>query len=353
MRSGNGRHRRPRQAPAIFVTAGVTGAGFALPLLAASGAHAADTATWDKVAQCETGGVWSAASGNSYYGGLQLTQEMWDSYGGSAYASRPDLASRSQQIAVAESILDHRGPDVWSSCAVSAGLTKDGQAPEVDPGSTATPSPAPSDDGGSPDPWDSSGSSDPSGTPDASDSAGTHDRPGDEPSDPTPSPDASDSAGAHEPGDGASDPATPGDRADDPSTGPSADPSDDPSQSGEPSDEPSGDPSGGGSRTDTTGTPRETPAKGKHRGGAGDEGADGGGRSAGGRHASRGDAERTGPAADGDYTVRPGDTLSAIASAHRLSGGWTALYEGNEDVIGSDADLIKPGQLLDLGHSAG
>ncbi|WP_305523241.1 MULTISPECIES: transglycosylase family protein [unclassified Streptomyces] len=329
----------------------MTGAGFALPLLAASGAHAADTATWDKVAQCETGGVWSAASGNSYYGGLQLTQEMWDNYGGSAYASRPDLASRSQQIAVAESILDHRGPDVWSSCAVSAGLTKDGQAPEVDPGSTATPSPAPSDDGGSPDPWDSSG------TPDASDSAGTHDRPGDEPSDPTPSPDGSDSAGTHEPGDEASGPATPGGRADDPSrsTGPSTDPSrstgpsDDPSRSAGPS----ADPSEGGSRTDTSGTPHKTPAQGKHRGGAGDEDADDGGRSSGGRHASRGDAERTGPAADGDYTVRPGDTLSAIASAHRLSGGWSALYDRNEDVIGSDADLIKPGQLLDLGHPAG
>lgn len=350
MRSGNGRHRRPRQAPAIFVTAGVTGAGFALPLLAASGAHAADTATWDKVAQCETGGVWSAASGNSYYGGLQLTQEMWDSYGGSAYASRPDLASRSQQIAVAESILDHRGPDVWSGCAVSAGLAKDGQAPEVDPGSVATPSPDPSDDGGSPDPWDSSGS------PDASGSAGAHDRPGDEPSDPTPSPDASDSAGTHEPGDEASGPATPGGRADDPSQ--SGDPSTGPSRSAGPSDDPSrpadpsADPSEGGSRTDTSGTPRETPAKGKHRGGAGGEGADDGGRS-GGRHASRGDAERTGPAADGDYTVRPGDTLSAIASAHRLSGGWAALYDRNEGVIGSDADLIKPGQLLDLGHSAG
>lgn len=110
MRSGNGRHRRPRQAPAIFVTAGVTGAGIALPLLGASGAHAADTATWDRVAQCESGGVWSAASGNGYYGGLQLTQEMWDNYGGSAYASRPDYASRSQQIAVAQSILDDRGP---------------------------------------------------------------------------------------------------------------------------------------------------------------------------------------------------------------------------------------------------
>ncbi|WP_330317656.1 transglycosylase family protein [Streptomyces platensis] len=362
MRSGNGRHRRPRQAPAIFVTAGVTGAGFALPLLGASGAHAADTATWDKVAQCESAGVWSAASGNGYYGGLQLTQEMWDNYGGSAYASRPDYASRSQQIAVAESILDDRGPDAWPSCAVNAGLTSDGKAPEVDPGSTSTPAPDPSDSQGSLDPWDTSGSS---RSDDHGDSAGKDDAPRDEhgdesdkrPSDATPSPDASDSG---EPGDAStspepSDPAAPGDRDDDRDPSQSADPSDDAPSDDDPSGSPSTDPSGDGSRTDSTGTPREVPAKGKHRGEAGDEdaGDSDDGRS-GGRHASRGDdAHRTGPAAGGDYTVRPGDSLSAIAAAHRLSGGWTALYDRNEGVIGADADLIQPGQQLDLGRNAG
>ncbi|MGY5127966.1 transglycosylase family protein [Streptomyces nigrescens] len=356
----------------------MTGAGLALPLFAASGAQAADTATWDKVAQCESGGVWSAASGNGYYGGLQLTQEMWDNYGGSAYASRPDLASRSQQIAVAESILDDRGPDAWPSCAVNAGLTDDGRAPEVDPGSISTPAPDPSDSEGSPDPWDTPGSSD---AHDGADSAGRGDGPSDKPrdeprdkpsdepsdessnepsdessgspSDETPSPDASDSA---EPEDSStspepSDPATPGDRDEDRGD----DRDDDPSQSADPSDDPSADPSDGGSRTDSSGTPREVP-KGKHRGEAGDEdaGDSDDGRSAGGRHASRGDdAHRTGPAADGDYTVRPGDSLSAIAVAHRLPGGWSALYDRNEGVIGSDADLIQPGQQLDLGRNAG
>ncbi|WP_349632471.1 LysM peptidoglycan-binding domain-containing protein [Streptomyces lydicamycinicus] len=298
--------------------------------------------------------MWSAASGNGYYGGLQLTQEMWDNYGGSAYASRPDYASRSQQIAVAESILDDRGPDAWPSCAVNAGLTGDGKAPDVDPGSTSTPAPDPSESQGSLDPWDTSGSS---RSHDDGDSAGQDDAPRDEhgdadrrPSDATPSPDPSDSG---EPGDAStspepSDPATPGDRDDDPSR--SADPSED-----DPSGSPSTDPSEDGSRTDSTGTPHKVPTKGKHRGEAGDEGAKGSddGRS-GGRHASRGDdAHRTGPAADGDYTVRPGDSLSAIAVAHRLPGGWSALYDRNEGVIGSDADLIQPGQQLDLGRNAG
>ncbi|MFG2098265.1 transglycosylase family protein [Streptomyces sp. NPDC048612] len=345
----------------------MTGAGLALPLFAASGAQAADTATWDKVAQCESGGVWSAASGNGYYGGLQLTQEMWDNYGGTAYASRPDLASRSQQIAVAESILDHKGPDAWPSCAVNAGLTDDGRAPEVDPGSTSTPEPDPSDSAGSLDPWDTGSSHDHDGT----DTSGRHDEPGDapgdkagdepggRPSDATPSPDASDSG---EPGDASTSPEPSGDRdGDQGSDQDSGQGDDDPSQSADPSDGPAADPSedadhsGGGSRTDGTGTPREVPGKGKHRGGAdGEDAGDGdAGRSAG-RHASRGgDAHRTGPAADGDYTVRPGDSLSAIAAAHRLSGGWSALYDRNEGVIGSDADLIQPGQRLDLGRNAG
>ncbi|MFF7704381.1 transglycosylase family protein [Streptomyces lydicus] len=347
MRSGNGRHRRPRQAPAIFVTAGVTGAGLALPLLSAGGAHAADTATWDKVAQCESGGVWSAASGNGFYGGLQLTQEMWDRHGGTAYASRPDLASRAQQIAVAETILDDRGPDAWPSCAVNAGLTKDGRAPEVDPGNTSTPLPDPADRDDSTGPADSQD--------------GADQGPSDEPSEATPSPSAPDASHPGDSGDttGAKDrtqepsgSTTPGDDGD--GTSRTGDPShadDDPSRTGDPAD--SADPADGGSRTDTAGEAHREPTKGRHRGGTDDGEGDGTDRASGGRHASRGDdAHRTDPTG-GDYTVRPGDSLSAIAQAQRLPGGWPALYERNEGVIGSDADLIQPGQLLDLGHDAG
>ncbi|NEB65776.1 transglycosylase, partial [Streptomyces fulvissimus] len=54
MLSGNGRHRRPRQAPAFVVAAGVTGSAIAIPLLGAGTASAADTATWDRLAECES-----------------------------------------------------------------------------------------------------------------------------------------------------------------------------------------------------------------------------------------------------------------------------------------------------------
>ncbi|WP_405985942.1 transglycosylase family protein [Streptomyces sp. NBC_00872] len=123
MRSANGRHRRPRQAPALIVAAGVTGSAIAIPLFAASGASAADASTWDRVAECESGGMWSADLGNGHYGGLQLSQETWDAFGGGEYAARADLASRSQQIAVAEKVLAAQGVKAWSSCAPVSGLT--------------------------------------------------------------------------------------------------------------------------------------------------------------------------------------------------------------------------------------
>ncbi|MFG3118726.1 transglycosylase family protein [Streptomyces sp. NPDC048197] len=347
----------------------MTGSALALPLLSASGAHAADTATWDRVAQCESGGIWSSDTGNGFYGGLQLTQDMWDRHGGGAYASRPDLASRAQQIAVAETILDDLGPDAWPSCAVNAGLTKDGRAPQVDPGGTSAPIPDPSDDDGS---TGSTGMHD--GTADNPGGDAGDEPAGDEPSQTTPSPSTpapSDSAGTGEssPGpdrtsgsSGPSGDATPGDRGEDPSGTPG--PSDDGSGTGNGSgtDDGSGPGSADGTASDGpqdgsqggTGTDGVPGGSGRHRGGADPGEDDGTGRTAGGRHASRGDdAHRTPPAGGDGYTVQPGDSLSAIAQAHRLPGGWPALYDRNEDVVGSDADLIQPGQQLDLGQSAG
>ena len=43
------------------------------------------------------------------------------------------------------------------------------------------------------------------------------------------------------------------------------------------------------------------------------------------------------PAAASSYTVRSGDTLSAIAAAHHVPGGWPALYRANAAVIESTA----------------
>jgi LysM repeat protein len=48
----------------------------------------------------------------------------------------------------------------------------------------------------------------------------------------------------------------------------------------------------------------------------------------------------------GHYTVAAGDTLSGIAAALGTRGGWPALYAANRRVIGADPNAIRPGTLL-------
>ena len=50
------------------------------------------------------------------------------------------------------------------------------------------------------------------------------------------------------------------------------------------------------------------------------------------------------PADAGSYTVVRGDTLGKIAAAHGES--WRALYQRNVDVIGSNPNVLVPGQVL-------
>ncbi|WP_236710641.1 transglycosylase family protein [Streptomyces sp. 150FB] len=322
----------------------MTGSALAIPLFAASGASAADASTWDSVAECESGGVWSADLGNGFYGGLQLSQIVWDQYGGDDYAPRPDLASRSQQIAIAEKVLDSQGPGVWSSCAPIAGLTDGGPAPDVDPG-------GPVKSGG-----------DTSAKP--SHASPSHTSPSSSPSS-SPSPSSSASA----PGSSdAPDPGPDGDGADSGQAGPGTDTGE---GAGAPSGTPSGDPSASPSSSDTSTTPAPgasastDPVTGKHRGGVdpadtAHAGADADRDS--GRHASRsdgpeprsgdvaGDAGGAGgtDAAHDAYKVRPGDNLWDIAETHHVAGGWNSIYEANKATVGSDPDLILPGQSLDL-----
>ncbi|MEU3463606.1 transglycosylase family protein [Streptomyces sp. NPDC006733] len=127
-----GRHRRYRPSrvsqASLTVTAG--GAGLALPLISVSGASAAPLSTWDKVAQCESTQDWSINTGNGYYGGLQFANSTWKAYGGTVYASRADLATKSQQIAVAEKVLRGQGPRAWPVCGPKAGLTRGSAAPQ-------------------------------------------------------------------------------------------------------------------------------------------------------------------------------------------------------------------------------
>ncbi|MGI8993042.1 MAG: transglycosylase family protein [Nocardioidaceae bacterium] len=80
------------------------------------------SSVWDTIAQCESGGNWAINTGNGYYGGLQFSAGTWTGYGGGAYAPTANLASREQQIAIAEKVQAAQGWGAWPSCAAQAGL---------------------------------------------------------------------------------------------------------------------------------------------------------------------------------------------------------------------------------------
>ncbi|MDX2706343.1 transglycosylase family protein [Streptomyces sp. PA03-6a] len=143
VRPVRGRHRRPqppsRLSPVSVAVTAASGAGLALPLVAATGAGAATTGTWDKVAQCESSGRWHINTGNGYYGGLQFAQSTWKAYGGGKFAARADLATRSEQMAIAERVLDGQGPGAWPVCSQRAGLTRGGPRAQDPPRRAAAP----------------------------------------------------------------------------------------------------------------------------------------------------------------------------------------------------------------------
>jgi hypothetical protein len=103
-------------------------AGLSLTATATHPAAAASVATWDKVAQCDSGGNWSINTGNGYYGGLQISLTNWQHYGGTGYAARPDLADKKEQILIAEKILADQGAGAWA-CAPGTGLSTDTTGP--------------------------------------------------------------------------------------------------------------------------------------------------------------------------------------------------------------------------------
>jgi hypothetical protein len=94
----------------------------AVSIVSAPSASGVSDTTWDRLASCESSGRWNINTGNGYYGGLQISLPTWKGAGGLAYASRPDLASRAQQIAVAERILRQQGWNAWPQCARRLGL---------------------------------------------------------------------------------------------------------------------------------------------------------------------------------------------------------------------------------------
>ncbi|MGW0735784.1 transglycosylase family protein [Streptomyces sp. NPDC002851] len=82
----------------------------------------ANKSRWTCIAECESGGRWHANTGNGHYGGLQFGQPTWEAHGGLAYAPRADLATRAEQIKVAEKVLETQGWNAWPVCAKRYGF---------------------------------------------------------------------------------------------------------------------------------------------------------------------------------------------------------------------------------------
>jgi resuscitation-promoting factor RpfA len=239
-----GKHRRASKKFVRLATlAGVAGAAVTVPLMTAGTASAASVATWDQVAQCESGGNWHINTGNGYYGGLQFSQSSWEAAGGLQYAPRADLATKDQQIAIAEKLLAMQGPGAWS-CASAGGLTAGGPSPDINPGGSGTAASSSSSSAAS-----SSSSSSSSSSASSSSSS---------------------------------------------------------------------------TAKSTTHADSSAATRSHHRA-----------------------AAHTWNKGDGEYTVVRGDSLSAIAQAHHVKGGWHTLYALNRNIV-KDADLIYPGQHLHL-----
>ena len=78
---------------------------------------------WDALARCEAGGNWAINTGNGYFGGVQFDQNTWERSGGLRYAQRADLATREEQIAIAEVTRARQGWGAWPTCSGRIGVS--------------------------------------------------------------------------------------------------------------------------------------------------------------------------------------------------------------------------------------
>jgi hypothetical protein len=96
----------------------ITGALVVAPMTLSAATAQADSVDWDAIAQCESGGNWSTNTGNGFYGGLQFKPTTWADNGG---VGHPAMASREEQIRVAENVLRTQGLRAWPKCGGNAG----------------------------------------------------------------------------------------------------------------------------------------------------------------------------------------------------------------------------------------
>lgn len=67
---------------------------------------------WDAIARCETGGNWRM-QGPRFSGGLGFANTTWNGFGGREFAPNAGMASREEQIVVAERVHARYGLSGW------------------------------------------------------------------------------------------------------------------------------------------------------------------------------------------------------------------------------------------------
>ena len=75
--------------------------------------------TWERLAQCESGGNWAINTGNGYYGGVQFSLGSWQAVGGQGY---PHQNTKWEQIHRAEMLQARQGWGAWPACSRKLGL---------------------------------------------------------------------------------------------------------------------------------------------------------------------------------------------------------------------------------------
>ncbi len=113
----NTKNKSIRRGAATVAAIALAGGAMAMSVAPAS---AANTSTWDALAQCESGGNWGINTGNGFKGGLQFTNSTWKAFGGSGSAAN---ASKSEQIRVAERVKAGQGWGAWPACSSKLGLS--------------------------------------------------------------------------------------------------------------------------------------------------------------------------------------------------------------------------------------
>jgi LysM repeat protein len=106
----------PAPASTAPVSYSQPGPSSAAPVYSSAPASTGGGVNWNAIAACESGGNWSISTGNGFYGGLQFTQQTWLGYGGGQYAGSANLATPSEQIAVAQRVLAGQGIGAWPVC---------------------------------------------------------------------------------------------------------------------------------------------------------------------------------------------------------------------------------------------